>query len=222
MRRCDANEHFYDENKHSSCPYCTGTRNDTVKTVMHDKKTDLYRSGTDTLLVKDDEKKATSEDLSISSRNKEPSLDTNDAPKTVGVWGRKKEKTNTEETHTDTNNDLKYDEAPVVGWLVIIEGKNKGMDFKIIPGINIMGRGDTNSIDISTGDSEISREKHCIIEFDYKNSEFYLERGASTTYLNNNRVGGDGKELNLGDIVEIGNTKLRFIPFCSEQFCWEL
>jgi hypothetical protein len=30
MRRCDANEHFYDENKHSGCPHCAGV-NATVK-----------------------------------------------------------------------------------------------------------------------------------------------------------------------------------------------
>ena len=71
-------------------------------------------------------------------------------------------------------------------------------------------------------EDEISRQKHCIIEFDTKNRKFYLERGESSTYLNNERVGGDGRLLKPNDIIEIGATKLRFIPFCNDDFCWEV
>ncbi len=218
MTRCDANEHYFDNNKHSKCPFCTSESNS-------DKKTSVLRSKSELGKTKylDIDTKNISKDTPI-PKKEENSMSESD-PKTTAPWQRKKTKAETNETTESSCIDsvqASFSNAPVVGWLVIVEGNHKGQDFRIIPGINAIGRDKSNNICVDTGDQEISRERHCIIEFDVKNSKFYLERGATTTYLNDNRVGGDGSELSIGDIIEIGATKVKFVPFCSAEFCWDM
>ena len=133
--------------------------------------------------------------------------------KTVAPWAKSQNKKKSEQNNSD---------APIVGWLVILNGLRKGRDFRIIPGINTIGRGNKNTINIDNKDSEISREAHCLIEYDIKSGQFYLERGTTSTYHNGSRVGGNGNELAKNDTIEIGNTTLRFIPFCDNDFCWEM
>ncbi|HIP13612.1 MAG TPA: FHA domain-containing protein [Arcobacter sp.] len=203
MVRCDANEHHYDNSKHSSCPHCTSGRGNDEKTSIRAKphpKTEVS-SEKDTFI-----------------RDNKLKLDKNSGSKTVAPWARKK--TKKDESTLETKS--AYSDAPVVGWLVVFEGLQKGRDFRIIPGINTIGRGNINTINIDNGDSEISRERHCLIEYDLKSGQFYLERGTTSTSHNGGRVGGNGNELALGDTIEIGSTILKFIPFCNSEFCWEM
>jgi len=208
MVRCDANEHHYDNSKHSSCPHCTSGRGNDDKTSIiakaHPKKP--QQSGY--------------EDDTVIRNNKSDNINSpkDSGPKTVAPWARKK--TKKDESSSETKS--AYSDAPVVGWLVIFEGLQKGRDFRIIPGINTIGRGNINTINIDNGDSEISRERHCLIEYDLKSGQFYLERGTTSTSHNGGRVGGNGNELALGDTIEIGSTILKFIPFCNSDFCWEM
>jgi hypothetical protein len=205
MVRCDANEHHYDNSKHSSCPHCTSGRGNDDKTSIINRK--RATGGGSRPTPKDAPEKET-----VIKDKKQDS-----GPKTVAPWARKKK---VEESSTELKS--AYSEAPVVGWLVITEGLQKGRDFRIIPGINKIGRNDSNTINIDNGDTEISREGHCLIEYDLKSGQFYLERGATSTYHNDGRVGGNGNELALGDTIQIGSTTLKFIPFCNSDFCWEM
>ena len=205
MVRCDANEHHYDNSKHSSCPHCISGRGNDDKTSMRPKsrpQPDRSGSEDDTFIKKPDGGGKTSPK--------------DNGPKTVAPWQRKKKDESSQELKSA------YDLAPIVGWIVIVEGLQKGRDFRIIPGINKIGRGNTNTINIDNGDSEIAREGHCLIEYDLKSGQFYLERGATSTYHNDGRVGGNGNELVLGDTIQIGSTTLKFIPFCTSDFCWEM
>jgi len=208
MVRCDANEHHYDNSKHSSCPHCTSGRDSSDKTSIINKKpmppVGLENVAKETVIRRDK-----AEDNSKNKLNAR-------GPQTVAPWARKKD----EESSTKSENI--YSNAPIVGWLIIIEGTQKGRDFRIIPGINKIGRASSNTIHLDNGDSEISREEHCLIEYDIKSAQFYLERGTSSTYHNGGRVGGNGNELALGDTIEIGRTVLKFIPFCDSDFCWEM
>lgn len=205
MVRCDANEHHYDNSKHSSCPHCTSGRG-------NDDKTSLIRGNktNETPSKPNVEKEIVIRKPSIPSSS-------DGGPKTVAPWMRKG-KINNEKPQESSA----YSNAPVVGWLVLIEGEQKGRDFRIIPEINTIGRGTQNTINIDNGDKEIAREKHCLIEYDIKSGEFVLERGSKSTYHNDKGVRGDGKVLEVGDIIEIGSTKLKFIPFCNSDFCWEM
>ena len=135
----------------------------------------------------------------------------------------KKTKDTSEKTISAFMNKTKdnLSKSPVTGWLVVLEGDHRGIDFKLTVGINTIGRDRSNTITIEF-DNTISRVKHCLIEYDYKSRKFYIEKGTNSTYVNDNRVGGEGKELVINDVVEIGETKLKFVPFCNSDFCWEL
>ncbi|MBP2239872.1 hypothetical protein J2Z40_000425 [Cytobacillus eiseniae] len=109
---------------------------------------------------------------------------------------------------------------PIVGWFVCIEGADKGKDYKIRSERNFIGRSDKMDIRIA-GDEAISRENHAIVSYSPKKRLFRIYPGDSRglVYLNDEEV-IKADELQRYDIVEIGKTKLMFIPFCSDQFDW--
>jgi len=224
MRRCDNNEHFYDENKHSSCPYCTGARDNGAKTVVYGGNKSSSTVKIDTPANEELPKNTIAMEPTPTPKQEIPAT----GPKTVAAWGKKKtttpEATQTitpeQNTHQETTN---KSDAPVVGWFVIIEGDGEGTDFRIIPGMNTIGREHSNAISINFGDTSISREKHCTIIFDYKNKLFFLQHGdgSNLTYLNDSVI-LTPTQLKAGDILGLGDTKLKFIPFCCNDFCWEL
>lgn len=110
---------------------------------------------------------------------------------------------------------------PVVGWLVCIEGSDKGKDYRIRSEKNFIGR--SNKMDICIGgDDSVSRENHAIISYNPRNSVFRILPGDShgLVYLNEEEVLMPEK-LNSYDMVEVGKTKLLFVPFCGDKFKWE-
>lgn len=109
---------------------------------------------------------------------------------------------------------------PVVGWLICIEGADKGQDYRIRSEKNFIGRSEKMDIQIS-GDDTLSRENHAIVSYNPKNSVFKVHPGdgRGIVYLNGNDV-DTPQELKQYDTIEIGRTKLSFIPFCGEKFQW--
>lgn len=110
---------------------------------------------------------------------------------------------------------------PVVGWLVAISGMHLGESFQLYAGKNTIGRSSNNKITIGL-DKSISRDNHVTIIYEPKRREFYLQSGNSEglTYLNDSFVNGSHL-IYKNDIVEIGATKLIFIPLCGVDFSWE-
>lgn len=110
---------------------------------------------------------------------------------------------------------------PVVGWLVCIEGKDRGKDYRIHSDKNTIGRSDNNDITIS-GDQMISREGHANIVYDPKKKQFRLLSGSGRglVYLNDEAV-DFVSVLKANDTIEIGETKLMFVPFCGVAYDWE-
>ena len=123
--------------------------------------------------------------------------------KTVGVFQKK----------------MSFD--PVVGWLVCIEGPEKGKDYKILAKNNTIGRGEQSDICLK-GDSTISRENHARLAYDTKHNTFHVipGDGANSVYLNDEPVYVPSK-LSERDIIEIGDFKLMFVPFCNDSFTWK-
>lgn len=109
---------------------------------------------------------------------------------------------------------------PVVGWLVCIEGHDRGKDFPLHADKNTIGRSHKNDVHIS-GDPTISRENHATVLYDQKKKQFRLLGGGGRglVYLNDEAV-DFGSVLKNRDLIEIGETKLLFIPFCGEEFNW--
>lgn len=110
---------------------------------------------------------------------------------------------------------------PVVGWLVCVEGADKGRDYRIRSERNTIGRGAGMDISIQ-GDETISRDKHAIISFNPRKNSFLLTPGESRgiVYLNGEEV-ANPMPLTAYDVIELGQTKLLFVPFCGSHFQWE-
>lgn len=110
---------------------------------------------------------------------------------------------------------------PVVGWLVAVEGPERGNDYRITAERNFIGRSEKMDISIP-GDETISRENHAIISYNPKNNSFRLFPGDShgLVYLNDEEV-ITPVEMSDYDLIEIGETRLKFVPFCGEKFRWE-
>ena len=116
----------------------------------------------------------------------------------------------------------KMGKEPVTGWLVAISGPEKGNDFRVTSERNFIGRSETMDIQI-TGDQGVSRENHAAVSYSPKNHNFHIYPGESRglVYLNDEEVLSP-KVLKSYDIIELGQTRLMFIPFCGEQFQWDL
>jgi hypothetical protein len=110
---------------------------------------------------------------------------------------------------------------PVVGWLVCIKGVHYGEDFKIKSGRNFIGRSSNNHICLSA-DTRVSRDSQAILTYDAKSNQFFIQPDNSSElcYLNDEPVLSPTK-LNANDEIALGESKLKFVPFCSDYFVWE-
>jgi hypothetical protein len=110
---------------------------------------------------------------------------------------------------------------PVVGWLVVVEGPGRGASLNIGYGNNRVGRAPTENISLDFGDEEISRENHATLTFDGRHRRFYMlpGQGRNLVYVNDQPV-MTPIELTGGEEILLGQTKLRFVPFCGKTFDW--
>ncbi len=110
---------------------------------------------------------------------------------------------------------------PVVGWIVCIEGPDKGKDYRIHAGYNTIGRGKDNDICIE-GDQKISREKHALLAFDPEEKTFFFSPSDGKNLIRlNGKLVMMPSEVKAGDTLTIGSSKFRFVPFVDENFAWE-
>ncbi|WP_242471099.1 FHA domain-containing protein [Thiocystis violacea] len=109
---------------------------------------------------------------------------------------------------------------PVVGWLVCIAGPERGRDYRLHTERNFIGRDPTMDVAI-TGDPTISREPQAVISYNPKRHTYRLAPGDSRglAYLNDEEVIAP-VELAPYDQIELGETKLLFVPLCGEWFVW--
>ena len=111
---------------------------------------------------------------------------------------------------------------PVVGWLVVVEGPGKGRALQLGYGSNSLGRGATDRVKLEFGDDQISRNGHAVVTYDPRGRKFYVQHGGGTnlTYLGDQPVLAPA-ELPPRGRIGIGNTVLRFVPFCGTEFDWQ-
>ncbi|MCL2337665.1 MAG: FHA domain-containing protein [Firmicutes bacterium] len=108
----------------------------------------------------------------------------------------------------------------VCGWLVCVEGINKGMSYPIHQGKNFIGGGDGMDIQI-LGDNKVDQYRHAIVAFDDKTLKTMLLPGESRglVYLNDMAV---YTPTILEDYaqIDVGDSKLKFVPFCGDKHQW--
>ena len=108
---------------------------------------------------------------------------------------------------------------PTVGWLVCIEGPERGKDYRIRSERNFIGR--SPSMDISVNDESISRENHASIIFNPLKVSFKIQPGESRgmIYLNDEDVLVPA-DLKAGDKITVGSSRFIFVPFAGTYFTW--
>ena len=117
---------------------------------------------------------------------------------------------------------IEKDSDPVVGWVVITKGKGFGKSFELGQGNNSIGKNSTNKVVLNFGDETISREEHLKIVYDNLNLKFWaIQNGASRNlaYINKSPVLVP-VELKPFDVISLGATDLKFVPFCGENHSW--
>ena len=109
---------------------------------------------------------------------------------------------------------------PVVGWLVCVDGVERGRDYRLLAGRNYIGR--SLDMDVSIpDDKQLSREKHCSIIYDPRSFRFVLLPGDSTLTMVNGAAQNVPCDVSDGDVISCGSTKLCLIRFCKEGRNWE-
>lgn len=191
MIRC-VEGHFYDPAKHTACPWC-GQRIDLGARVPE--TVPVRPAGTDPLKT-----------VPVA-----PPAGAQGAPMPPAQAAGKTVRLVREQLGID----------PVVGWLVCIEGPDRGKDYRLHSEKNFIGRSSTMDVCI-TGDDAISREKHAVITFEPKKQTFWLLPGESSglVYLNGDILHLPAV-LKHWDTIELGKTKLVVVPFVSGEFRWE-
>lgn len=198
LTKC-SNEHYYDADKYSVCPHCNPNAqsvDDSVTvsmTTSHDMMTEKFDQEKTVTLSEVVEEASTS--MGISSPD--------DDLKTISFYS--------EQTGTE----------PVVGWLVAVSGKHLGESFSLKSGRNFVGRSSSMDV-VLNGDNSVSRERHAIIIYEPKARVFFAQPGESRElFYVNDEVVLSNIMIQTNDTFLIGNTKLKFIPFCSKEFAWE-
>lgn len=185
-----SNGHYYDASIHAVCPYCSSVR-DTEKTVaMAFQGSGMAMSGNEKTIPL--------------FPNNGDFMQQQDSGKTVALMPQK----------------LGVKVDPVVGWLVCIDGEDKGKDYRLHSENNYLGRDSSMDVCI-TGDETISRQNQAIIAYDVQQKKFYLSNGTgrSMVYLNGNAL-FQTMELHTSDHILIGKTELLFVALCGENFQW--
>ena len=111
---------------------------------------------------------------------------------------------------------------PVVGWLVALNGVNRGKDYRIHEAYNYIGR-ERGDICIR-GDMAVSAECDTIIRYVPQTREFYVAhgRGKNGVLVNDQSIGAEAVRLANYDVLTVGNTNLVFVALCGTKFNWEV
>ena len=192
LKRCKYN-HYYDGERYSTCPHCK--KKDKEPEPTEDNDSNLTKPAD-----LSDESDIVQREFDAERQDSSRPAKLLDDGHTVGAFGE-----------TD----------PVVGWLVCIEGADKGESFNLKAGMNYVGR--ALDMDIALlRDSSVSKKKHVIIIYDKKNIDYIIHMGESknVVYVNGELL-LEPRHLQLYDRILIGKSELMFVPFCSEQFAWE-
>lgn len=194
------NGHYYDADKFPSCPHCSNF------------------GGMATTIPAD------IEDISIPSTIP-ADINTTPEPTVPDTSGNSKIITDDSTNPSDIQKTIGYYEEdfgtePVVGWLVCIDGAQKGKDYRLISGRNFIGRSKKMDV-ILEGDPSVSREAHAVVIYEPKSNTYMIQPGVSRelSYLND-QVVLESKAIKVNDVITIGATKLMFIPCCSSKFQW--
>ena len=110
---------------------------------------------------------------------------------------------------------------PPVGWLVVVRGPGRGQVVALGHGRNSIGSDANERCVIDFGDQTISRNGHAVVSYDVRGKRFYIQGGGTNlAYINETPI-LEAQELAPHAEIQLGETTLRFVPLCGENFNWE-
>ena len=113
------------------------------------------------------------------------------------------------------------DRSPVVGWIVCVEGPEKGRDYRIRAGKNMVGRSWKMDICIAK-DQKLMPTNHAVILFDAADCSFRLEHGdAEADCFKNGEQVTETVLLEENDRICFGESEFVFVPYCKPGRLWE-
>ena len=200
QRTCSAG-HVYDADQFASCPYC----NRNTRAIQFGATAAPAGYGATTAPAGYGAAPAGRDDI----------IGQTVMPETIR---RRMEQERDQRTVGEFKRKLGYE--PVVGWLVCVEGPEVGKDYRLFGRINSIGRAEGNDV-VLAQERTVSQKNHVRLAYDAKHNNFQLIPGEGTnvTYLNDEPLYVPQK-LNAYDVLEMGATKLIFVPLCSERFRW--
>lgn len=110
--------------------------------------------------------------------------------------------------------------SKVYGWLVSIDGKDCGTDYKITSANCTVGTTIDADVLLSGADSTYSGKLFRIC-FDKRGGQFYIvpDQGFTDIYIGGEPVFTQ-RMIPTGTQLEVGGTKYVFVAFCNEKFSW--
>ncbi len=110
-----------------------------------------------------------------------------------------------------------------VGWIVVVNGPGRGASFSVFNGVSQIGRGEDQAIKLDFGDNSISRSNHAAIAYDNEQRSFFLGHGGKANLVRlNDKPVLSTEEISNSDLIRIGETTLRFVALCSNEFDWDV
>lgn len=148
-----------------------------------------------------------------------PPTDEAGSPRTQLLWGSGR---GVEIPTQPTQPKVGGPDNPIVGWLVVVTGTGRGHALPLGYGMNEIGRHPEQRVPLVFGDLGISEHRHAILTYDPRGRKYYLQHGESKnlTYLNGQPV-LIPTELHGDEHIELGQTTLRFMPLCGQDFDWQ-
>ena len=112
--------------------------------------------------------------------------------------------------------------APVVGFLVVVDGPGRGNYRAIYAGANTIGRNASQRIPIDFGDDTISGDQQAFLVYDARMRQFQLvpNLGRPNLVHLNEQALLTNAVLKVHDKVTMGRTTLLFMPLCGQDFDW--
>ncbi|MDJ0948651.1 MAG: FHA domain-containing protein [Alphaproteobacteria bacterium] len=119
--------------------------------------------------------------------------------------------------------EARHMDDPVVGWVVVVKGPGRGASVPLGYGMNSIGRAAGERVCLDFGDEQISRSQHAIITYDPRGRKYFVQHGGgkNLTYLGEDQPVLTPVELFGGEEITLGETALRFVPFCGKEFDWQ-
>lgn len=108
-----------------------------------------------------------------------------------------------------------------VGWAIVIDGPGRGECFSLEAGMNQIGRGEDQAVQLDFGDNAISRTNHAAIVYDPETHTFTAGHGGKSNIVRLNREPLiSNTPLKDGDTLRLGETTVLFKALCTTEFNW--